>query len=76
MRAIPNLIDEVEVLNPASLPWSQVWGAEVLGRAIGHEVRYLRMNDKPGSDIGFAPIVRATRLPAMLVVHHVADVLA
>ena len=79
MRAIPNLLEEVEVLTPdRNLAWSQVWGAEVLGRAIGHELRYVLVHWETVGPLGllgyFADFIDQS-LPRELVGHHIADVL-
>lgn len=81
MRAIPNLLQEVEVLRPDHDPvWGHVWGAEVLGRAIGHELRYWLMTDPPDADAAphNAPSYASLTDPALpkaLIAHHIADVL-
>jgi hypothetical protein len=75
MRAIKNLIREAELVTDAGDPaWPAVWGAEVLGRAIGHELRYWLETDTPGADIAFGDLIDPS-LSRTLVQHHIADVL-
>jgi hypothetical protein len=74
VRAIKNLISEAELVTDAGDPaWPAVWGAEVLGRAIGHELRYeLTADDFCG--VGFVPFIDSS-LDRLLVGLHIADVL-
>jgi hypothetical protein len=75
MRAIKNLLSEAELVTDAGDPaWPAVWGAEVLGRAIGHELGYWLKTVPPGGDIGFAEFIDRG-LPLELVSYHIADVL-
>ena len=75
MRAIKNLIREAELVDGYADPaWPPIWGAEVLGRAIGHELRYWLLRDEPGGFPVFAEFIDPS-LDSVLVGHHIADVL-
>jgi hypothetical protein len=76
MRAIKNLIREAELVTDSCDPaWPRVWGAEVLGRAIGHELRYELDTGQPFTRCGgFSPFIDSS-LPSDLVGYHIADVL-
>jgi hypothetical protein len=76
MRAIRNLISEAELVTDAGDPaWPAVWGAEVLGRAIGHELRYWLETDEPTAAPNFAEFIDPSLLSRTLVGLHIADVL-
>lgn len=79
MRAIKNLISEAELVTDAGDPaWPAVWGAEVLGRAIGHELRWeldrWELDNGRGARLSFHPFIDQS-LDRMLVGYHIADVL-
>jgi len=75
MRAIKNLISEAELVTDAGDPaWPAVWGAEVLGRAIGHELRYELLTGEPQRPPVLAAFIDSS-LDKMLVGYHIADVL-
>jgi hypothetical protein len=75
MRAIKNLISEAELVTDAGDPaWPAVWGAEVLGRAIGHELRWELVHGEPQRPPVLASFIDPS-LDKMLIAHHVADVL-
>jgi hypothetical protein len=75
MRAIKNLIREAELVTDACDPaWPAVWGAEVLGRAIGHELRHWLDSGDPRDSIAYAEFIDPS-LNKVLVGFHIADVL-
>jgi hypothetical protein len=75
MRAIKNLIREAELVTAAGDPaWPPVWGAEVLGRAIGHELRWELTADDHHLNIIFTDLIDPS-LDEVLVGYHIADVL-
>jgi hypothetical protein len=75
VRAIKNLIREAELVTDAGDPaWPAVWGAEVLGRAIGHELRYELTAGESGTTGPFVEFIDRG-LPLELVGYHIADVL-
>lgn len=78
MRAIPNLIEEAEVLGlDQGHRFAPFWGAEVLGRAIGHDLRWWLENTAPGEPadgINYRDFIDPS-LPLNLVRHHIADML-
>jgi len=79
MRAIKNLISEAELVTDAGDPaWPAVWGAEVLGRAIGHELRWEFASSGFGIESpwsrGFHELLDPS-LDSVLVGYHIADVL-
>jgi hypothetical protein len=76
MRATKNLISEAELVTDSCDPaWPAVWGAEVLGRAIGHELRH-ELETEPArvSWPPFADFIDPA-LDIVLVGYHIADVL-
>jgi hypothetical protein len=76
MRAIKNLLQEVQLVDDYADPaWPPVWGAEVLGRAIGHELRYELTANEYKPHISFGDLIDRELLSAELVGHHIADVL-
>jgi hypothetical protein len=76
MRAIKNLISEVELVTDAGDPaWPAVWGAEVLGRAIGHELRWELTTHDMKPHVSFGDLIDRQLLSAELVGYHIADVL-
>ena len=75
MRAIKNLINEAELVTDAGDPaWPAVWGAEVLGRAIGHELRHWLDSGDPRDPGAYLEFIDPS-LDSVLVGHHIADVL-
>ena len=75
MRAIKNLISEAELVTDAGDPaWPAVWGAEVLGRAIGHELRWELDNRQFRTAFSFGGLIDPA-LNSVLVGYHIADVL-
>jgi hypothetical protein len=82
LRAIRNLIREAELVTDTCDPaWPAVWGAEVLGHAIGHELRWELDTYDPDDFTGrregspnFADMIDPA-LSLELVGHHIADVL-
>jgi len=74
VRAIKNLIREAELVTDAGDPaWPAVWGAEVLGRAIGHELRW-ELDNRQYKTAAFSPFIDPA-LNKVLVGYHIADVL-
>jgi hypothetical protein len=75
MRAIKNLLREAELVTDSCDPaWPAVWGAEVLGRAIGHELRWELDHDGHAIPGSFRVFV-SPPLDSVLVGRHIADVL-
>jgi len=75
VRAIKNLIREVELITDFCDPaWPPAWGAEVLGRAIGHELRWELRHGEPQRPPVLASFIDPS-LDKMLIGYHIADVL-
>ena len=66
--SVPGYRFAIPVARPA------VWAAEVLGRAIGHELHYELTANDFRAGISFADFIDPS-LNKMLVGHHIADVL-